>query len=199
MGHQAGACLNAGAVVQGHVVHHIAHLHDLVCGIALALQIGGGCLRGCEQPLGDAVGQDAVDLLRHCHVEAAQARFDVRHRDVQLGGGQRACQGGVGVAIDQHHIGLFLQQHFFNGFQHAPGHRAMGAAMDVQKIIGLVHAQLGKKHVGHVGVKVLAGVHQHLSQTRCCGNGVANHAGLDELWAGAQDGEDFHGGGELCF
>lgn len=66
-------------------------------------------------------------------------------------------------------------------------------------MVYLGDAQLGKKHVGHVGVKVLAGVHQHLRQPRCGGNGVADHAGLDELWTGAQDGEDFHGGGELCF
>lgn len=192
LGHQAGAGLYAAAVVQGHVIHHVAHLHDAACGIALALQVGGGCLRGGEQPARDAVGEDAVDLLGHGHVEAAQPGFDMRHGDVQLGGGQRAGQGGIGVAIDQHGIGALVLQHFFDLDQHAPGHGAVAAAVNVQKVVGLFHAQLGKEDVGHVGVKVLAGVHQHFLQASGLRHSERNHAGLDELWARAQDGDDFH-------
>ena len=38
------------------------------------------------------------------------------------------------------------------------------AAVDAQEMIGLVHAQFSKEHGRHVGVEVLAGVHQHLGQ-----------------------------------
>ena len=67
----------------------------------------------------------------------------------------------------------------------------MVAAVDVQKIVGLGHAQLGKEHVGHIGIKVLAGVRQHLCQTRRGGNGMADHAGFDELRARTQHSKDF--------
>ena len=43
---------------------------------------------GHEQPVADRVGEDAVDLLGHGAVEAAQARLDVGHRDAQLDGRQ---------------------------------------------------------------------------------------------------------------
>lgn len=118
---------------------------------------------------------------------------------MQPAGRQRAGQGGIGIAIDQHGIGVLVLQHLFNLDQHAPGHSAVAAAVDVQKVVGLFHAQLGKKHIGHVGIKVLAGVHQHFLQARGLRNSERNHAGLDELRAGTQDGYDFHGGGELCF
>jgi len=170
-------------MVQGHVEHHIAHFFNLGIGHALATQVGAGGGSGREQPARDAVRQDAVDLFGHGHVEAAQTRLNVRHRNVQFGRSQRTGQGGVGVAIDQHGVGFFGQQDFFNLFEHAARHGPMPAAMNVQKVVGLVHAQLVKEDIGHVGVKVLAGVHKHFLQLARLAHGVRNHAGLDELWA----------------
>lgn len=73
----------------------------------------------------------------------------------------------------------------------------MAAAVDVQKVVSLFHAQFVKVDVGHVGIKVLAGVYQHFLQSAGLRHSERNHAGLDELRAGAQNGDDFHVDGKL--
>ena len=60
---------------------------------------------GHEQQVGDRVGHEPVDLLRHRPVEAAEAGLDVRHRDPQLHRRQRAGDGRVDVAEHDRRVG----------------------------------------------------------------------------------------------
>ena len=58
-----------------------------------------------KNPVGDAVGDEAVDFLGHAHVAATQAGLDVGHRNVELLGVDGAGQRGVHVAHHQHAVG----------------------------------------------------------------------------------------------
>lgn len=121
----------------------------------------------------------------------AQAGLDVRHGDVQLGRSQRTGERGVGVAIDQHPIGLFLLNQRFDTFEHAPGHRTMAEASDAKVVVRARDVELIKENVRHVGVEVLASVDDDLLNTIACFDGSADGGSLDELRPRAEDGEDF--------
>lgn len=64
-------------------------------------QVGVGERAGGEEPVGDAVGHHAVDLLRHAPVARADAALDMRHRDAQLLRGDGAGHGRGHIAHHQ--------------------------------------------------------------------------------------------------
>ena len=64
-------------------------------------QIGIGHLTGCEEPVGDGVGGQAIDLLGHAPVARADAAFHMRHRHAQLLCGDGAGHRGRDVANHQ--------------------------------------------------------------------------------------------------
>src|SRR5690606_40207224 len=67
----------------------------------VALGLDGG---GTAQ-VGEVVDEDAVVLLGHGAVAAAQPGLEVGQGDLVGVGGQRAGQGGGGVALDQDGVG----------------------------------------------------------------------------------------------
>ena len=67
------------------------------------------------------IGDDPVDLFRHPAVERTQACFNMRNRDVKFCSGQRAGQRRVGVTVDEHEIGLLLQEHILHPHQDLTG------------------------------------------------------------------------------
>ena len=92
------------------VDHRVAdEVHALV-GDAFGAQVLDRLLAVQEEQLGEAVGDDPVDLLGHRQVEAAQAGLDVGDRDPHLDRGQRRRQGRVDVAGDDHQVGRLLDQ-----------------------------------------------------------------------------------------
>ena len=124
------------AVIQHSIKHNIANVHDVLRRMgairahrrerkAFLLQVVHRRLRGAQQQAGDAISEHAVDLFRHGGVMRAQAGFNMRHRDLQLGRGQRTSKRGVGVAVDQHPFGLFLLDEPLDAFEHAPSHSAV--------------------------------------------------------------------------
>jgi hypothetical protein len=64
---------------------------------------------GGEQQVADTVREDAIDLLRHCPVEAPQPRLNVRDLDSQLGGHQGAGDRGVDIAHHDYDVGPLFQ------------------------------------------------------------------------------------------
>ncbi len=62
------------------VDHQVADEMHPVGRDALACEVVVGAALGRVEQVGDLVGQDAVDLLRHAAVEAAQPGLDVHHR-----------------------------------------------------------------------------------------------------------------------
>ena len=82
---------------------HVADEVDAV-GHALGREVGDGGRRRREQPAREVVGHDAVDLLGHPPVEAAQAGLDVRDGDAELRRGERPGERRVRVAVDEHRV-----------------------------------------------------------------------------------------------
>jgi len=86
----------------------------------------------------------------------------MRHGDVQLLGGQSACEGGVGVAIHQHAVGLLCHQHFLDALHHAARERAVGKRVDVEVVVGLAQPHLLEEELRHVAVEMLSRVDDNL-------------------------------------
>ena len=77
---------------------------------------------------------------------------------VEPGRRERPRQGGVGIAKDDHSIGLLMQQHVFKRFQHAPGLRPVRCRANPQMVIGRWNRHLLKEVGRERRVIVLAGV-----------------------------------------
>ena len=147
---------------------------------------------GAQQQRGDAVREHAVNLFGHGWVMRPQAGFDMRHGYLQLGSRQRPGQRGVGVAVHQHPIGLFLLNQRFDVLQHAPGHRAVAKAGNAKIMMRLGDVQLLEEDVRHIGIEMLPGMNDDLFDVIARLDGTADGGGLNELRTGAEDGEDFH-------
>ena len=140
------------------VHHHMADVEDGIGSLALAQQVvDTGWLRA-EEPVGNAVSDEAVDLLGHPHVAAAQPGLHVGHRDVELLGVDGAGQRGIHVAHHQHAVGTDLLADFLEGHHDLGGLGGVAAATGFKVIVGLGDAQFVKENVAHLPVVVLAGV-----------------------------------------
>lgn len=185
------------------VIHDIPHLLDLGARQALPCQVARRRGGGGEQQVGGMVGQHPVDFLGHPPIEGAQARFHVRQGDMQFDRRQGAGEGGVGIAMDQDPVRPFVQEARLDGLQHAPGHGAVVEAGDAQVVSRLGDVELLEEDVRHVGIEVLAGVDDDLVDRLALAgrlhlgimgaDGAADGCGLDELGAGADDGQKLHG------
>ncbi len=129
---------------------------------AFADQVLDGGARRREEPGGEAVGDEAVDLLRHVADEAAQARLDVRDGDAEFGGGERAGERAVGVAVDDDGVGRFALHHRLKSLEHLRRLARVRAGADAEVVVGLRQRQLLEEDVGHAGIVMLAGVHEDL-------------------------------------
>lgn len=111
---------------------------------------------------------------------------------MQLHRRQRSGQRAVGIAVHQRPIRFFLKQHALNHLDHPPGVLAMRAAADAEVIVGARDVEFIEEHVAHIGVVMLAGMHQHLAHRRAMlAERPRHHGGLDELRAGTHDSGDF--------
>src|SRR6267142_45232 len=96
-------------VAQG-VDHHVADHEDALPGAAFFKEMSDGVFFGDKKIVGERVGQDAIDLLRHGAVKTAEAGFDVSHADSKLGGSERNGDGGIDVADNENDIRLALDK-----------------------------------------------------------------------------------------
>ena len=69
---------------QQRVDHDVADQMNLLGRHAFGAQVLARIGRRRQQHVGQPIGHDPVDLLRHRAIVAAQAGLDVRHRDQQL-------------------------------------------------------------------------------------------------------------------
>ena len=99
--------------IHQRVHHHVTHQVNAESN-SLNRQVINCSLAGTKQQIRQVVCYHAIDLFRHGAVEATQARFHVGDRDLKFGRCQCSSQGGIGVPIDQHLVGPFIQQHFFD-------------------------------------------------------------------------------------
>ena len=118
--------------------------------------------RRAQQHVAHPVGDDAVDLLGHRPVAAAQAGLDVGDLESGLGADDRAgerrvdvADHGDGVATDVVERGASKADH------HPTGLLGVAARAGAEVVVGLAQAELVEEHVAHRRVVVLAGVHDH--------------------------------------
>jgi hypothetical protein len=74
--------------------------------------------------------------------------------------GDRRGQRAVDVARDEHEVGPLAHDHVAEALDDAPGLRPRREAADAQVQAGAGQAELGHEQLGHLGVEVLAGVHE---------------------------------------
>ena len=137
------------------------------------------------------IGQHSVELLWHRAVERAHARLDVADRDAALGGGERTGERRVGVAVDEHHVGLELGQYRLQRSQHPRGLLGVRARAGAQLAIRRGNAELVEEDLRQLVVVVLARVHDQLLVVLA--QEPRHRGGLYELRAVADDREDSHG------
>lgn len=156
-------------------------------------QVGCADHRRREQEIRCVVGQDPVDLLGHGAVEGAQPRLQVSHRHVQFDGRQRPGKRGVRVSVDQHPVREVLGQHGIHGGEYRCGLHPVGTGAHLHVDIGGADSQVVEEHLGQQRVVVLAGVDDRVMDPGGAQSGV-DGGELDELRAGADDGEYVHDG-----
>ena len=105
------------------------------------------------------VGGEAVRLLGHPPVEAAQTGLDVRNRHVQLRRGERRGERRVGVAVGEHHVRPVLEDRRLERLQHAGGLPSMRSGADAEVEVRLRNSELGEEDVRHRRVVMLPGMH----------------------------------------
>ena len=170
------------------VGHHVAD-HLGPPRHALALELCARALVGAEEQRGELVDLDPVSLLGHRPVAGAQARLDVSHGPARLRAGQRAGEGGVRVAEDEHPVGpLGLDRHR----DPRPHHRGVGGARG-EPVARLLEAQLVEEDLRELAVVVLPRVEHDLLDR---GRAEREREGrrLDELRPVPDDGEHLHPG-----
>jgi hypothetical protein len=167
------------------VHHHVAHDHDLARDVLVA-QVAGRRGRRAQQQVGGVVGEHAVELLGHRAVERAHPRLHMGDRDPHLRRGQRAGQRRVRVAVDEHHVGALGRQQRRQRGQHAARLLGVGAAAQLEQVLGPRQLQLVEEDLRQLRVVVLARVDEHLL------GGVTepgrDRGGLHELRSVANDG-----------
>src|SRR2546425_8475579 len=87
-----GGVLPAGSEGREGVDHDVADDVDLVSGDPFTEKIFPTALLRDEEPVGDRIRQQAVDLLRHGAVEASKSGLHVRHRNPELDRGDRRSE-----------------------------------------------------------------------------------------------------------
>ncbi len=142
-----------------------------------------------EKHRGELVGLDAVALLGHREVAAAQAGLDVRQRQVERGRGKGAGERRVGIAVDEHPVGPLLAQASLDRRLHDLW---VGGAQ-VEPVARLREAELLEEDLRKLVVVVLPGVDDDLVET-VLAEGDRRGRGLNELGAVAHDRGDFHAG-----
>ena len=148
-----------------HVVdHHMTDVVHRLRTLALAQQVLLAAGLGDEEPVGDRIGHEAVDLLGHRHVATAQPGLDVSHRNAELLRDDGAGERRVHVADDDHRSGAIGLAQFFERHHHFRGLLRVGAAASAEMMIGFRNTQFLEEHIAHLAVVVLARVHDAIGE-----------------------------------
>ena len=138
----------------------ILPMHSIFCGRhPLRVQVGVGVPGRGPQQVADRVGDQAVDLLGHVPVAAAQPGLEVHHRDPQLCAHHGAGGGGIHVAHYDERVGALALRHSLVGDHGAAGLLGVRTAADLQMVGGVGQRQIAEEGIRHIGVVVLPGMH----------------------------------------
>jgi len=182
-----------GAHPHQRVDHRIPDLENPVTRDALAGEVLPrlGAVR--EAPVGEAIDDDAVDLLGHSPVEASKSGLDVGDGDAELCRGQCRRERGVHIAGDDHDVGRFIEHHAFETLERTRRLSPMRIGAHPEQVIRRWYSQLGEKHLRHLTVVVLAGVHDDVASCgKLCAQLLEDRRHLDEVGPRTKDVRD-HG------
>ena len=117
--------LGDGKKMAQRIDHYVADQEDALAGAAFLEQMLHAIFFRDEKIVGNGVGEDAIDLLGHCAVKAAQASFDVSNANAELRCGERHRDGGIDIADDEDQVGLAFQENGLDAFQDFGGLRGV--------------------------------------------------------------------------
>ena len=145
---------------------------------------------GTEEQAREPVADDAVDLLGHAHVERAQTGLDVRERQAQLGGDERAGKRRVRVAVDEHGVRADVERGALDADEHRRGLLGVRRRADAELHVRVAQPELLSEHARERVIVVLSRVgDDELDLLHELG---VQRGRLDELRPGAGDGEQAH-------
>ncbi len=166
---------------------------DSLGGDPLCVQVVVGLRAVDEELVGELVGDDPVELLRHRAIEAAQAGLDVSDRDLHLGRSQCRRHGRVDVAGDDKQIGALLGQNRLEALHHPRRLLGMAARADLEHVVRRRYAKLLEKDLRHQAVVMLAGVDDRVAPRRNTRPQGGDHGGgLDEVGPRSDHVDDAH-------
>ncbi len=113
---------------------------------------------GREQQVGDGIGHDAIDLLGHGAVEAAQARLDVGDLDAQLGATSVQAMVELTSPTTTTQSGFSSQADRLELDHDVRGLHRVRAGSDPQIDVRRGNAEFPEENVRHLRIVVLAGV-----------------------------------------
>jgi len=163
------------------VDHHVADQADLRVVYSFALQVRYTAWLGYQKQVRHGVGEQPVDLLWHRAVEAAKSCLDVRHRNAELDGSQRA--GNRAVDISEHHSPVRppLHQVRLVSLDDARRLDAMRTGSDVEMNVGRRNSKIAEENIRHGWVVVLTGVNDADREVRMCAQPADDGSKLHEV------------------
>ena len=147
-----------------------------------------GAVVGAEQEPGEAVGLDAVPLLRHLEVAASKPGLDVGERE-RTRPRRRARPRASSSCRRRRARGRATRM---RSALRSPAASPRVRRVQVEAVPRLREPELIEEHLRHDVVPVLARVEDDLLDSRLAERSRDRHR-LDELWAVPHDGEDLHG------
>ena len=111
-------------------------------------------------------------------------------RDSELRRGERAGECGVRVSVDEHEVGLLLDDGGLDPGQHARRLLRVAPRARLQAVLGRLEAELVEENLRELVVVVLARVQDDL--VRPVSQREREGSGLYELRTVADDGKDLH-------
>ena len=146
-------------VRQERVNHHVADEHDSLGIDSRTREIGDARRLRDEEPVGQGVGDDAVQLLGHRAVETPQSRFNMREGQAEFRRHERRRHGRRHVADHDNPIRAQIEQHRLQSPQDFGRLRNGAPRADSQVGDRRRNLQLAEKGLAHPLVVVLPGVH----------------------------------------
>ena len=136
--------------------------------------------------VGNLIGQDTIDFLRHAAIEAAQPCFDVRNRNPFLDTDKRTSQRRIHVADNQNARGLVFIDDRFEALHDLGRLDRMCTGPDAEIDVRMRQAQIFEQTVVHVLVVMLPGVDQQSGDCRSMvGEGAEDRRHFHEIRTGS--------------
>ena len=160
MGHRERRSCERGeqaARIRHDVADDVDPAHD-----ALALERPPRAVVRAEEEPREAIGLDSVVLLGHVEIAAAQPRLHVRERDRRVGGGARAGERRVRVAVDEDDVGRLGS----DPLRDRRLHRVRIGGVEIEPVARLGEAELVEEDLGHRVEPVLPCVQDDLVDAR---------------------------------